>query len=208
MPWRITSRGVAYGEKGDYDKAIADYTEAIRLDPKLRRRITAGAGLRAEGRLRQGHRGLYRGHPARPEVAEAYYGRGCGYGEKGDYDKAIADYTEAIRLDPKFATAYYGRGVAYGEKGDYDKAIADYTEAIRLDPKLAEAYCSRGIAYANKGDYDKAIADYTEAIRLDPKLADGVLQPGRRLRGEGRLRQGHRRLHRGHPAGPEVRDGV
>ena len=59
------------------------------------------------------------------------------YGKKGDHDKAIADFTEAIRLNPKDAEAYYSRGGAYGEKGDYDKAIADFTEAIRLNPQCA-----------------------------------------------------------------------
>jgi formylglycine-generating enzyme required for sulfatase activity len=54
--------------------------------------------------------------------------------EKGEYDKAIADCTEAIRLDPKHVEAYHNRGVAYWNKGEYDKAIADFTEAIRLEP--------------------------------------------------------------------------
>ena len=58
--------------------------------------------------------------------------------EKGDYDKAIAECSGAIRLDPNYAEAYYKRGLAYGNEGDYDKAIADYTEAIRLDPKLRQ----------------------------------------------------------------------
>ena len=129
-------------------------------------------------------------------------------GTRANYDKAIADYTEAIRLDPKFAEAYYNRGVAYENKGEYDKAIADYTEAIRLDPKYAEAYNSRGFAYGNKGEHDKAIADYTEAIRLDPKYANAYYNRGVRLREEGRMRQGHRRLHGGHPARPEIRRGV
>ena len=62
------------------------------------------------------------------------------YGNKGEHDKAIADYTEAIRLNPKYAEAYYNRGVAYEDKGEHDKAIADFTEAIRLDPKYAKAY--------------------------------------------------------------------
>ena len=60
--------------------------------------------------------------------------------QAGDHDKAIADFSEAIRLDPKRADAYYGRGTAYGHKGEYDKAIADYSDAIRLAPPKADAY--------------------------------------------------------------------
>src|SRR5438552_956098 len=62
----------------------------------------------------------------------------------GEYDKAIADYDEVIRLDPKDVFAYIYRGCAYERQGDYDKAIADYDEAIRLDPKGAKAYEIRG----------------------------------------------------------------
>jgi lipoprotein NlpI len=102
--------------------------------------------------------------------AHAYYFRGVAYEAKGDNDRAIADFNEAIRLDPKYAYAYNDRGIAYQAKGDNDRAIADYNEAIRLDPKFALAYNNRG-AYFAKGDNDRAIADYNEAIRLDPKYA-------------------------------------
>ena len=63
---------------------------------------------------------------------------------------AIADYTEAIRLNPKFAEAYCKRGYAYGNKGVYDKAIADCTKAIRLNPKLAGVH-RPGLAYDLSG---------------------------------------------------------
>ena len=104
--------------------------------------------------------------------AWAFNNRGSAYGRKGDYDRAIADSTEAIRLDPKDAHAYNNRGHAYYGKGDYDRAIGDYTEAIRLDPKDAKVFENRGVAYNLKGDFDRAIADSTEAIRLDPKFAN------------------------------------
>jgi len=59
------------------------------------------------------------------------------FGRKG-YDKAIADFTKAIELDP--ANLYFNcsRGVAYFEKGDYDRAIADFETALRLDPNDEE----------------------------------------------------------------------
>ena len=61
---------------------------------------------------------------------EAYNNRGIVYIHKGDCDKAVADETQTIRLDPKHATAYLSRGLAYKDKDDWDKAIADYTDAI------------------------------------------------------------------------------
>jgi tetratricopeptide (TPR) repeat protein len=107
----------------------------------------------------------------RRNVAIAYYSRGLAYYDKGDDDRAIAEFNEAIRLDPKFAYAYSSRGLAYDHKGDLGHADPDYNEAIRLDPKYAQAYFNRGNAYYQKGDDDRAIADYSEAIRLDPKYA-------------------------------------
>ena len=53
--------------------------------------------------------------------------------EREDYDRAIADFDQAIRLDAKNANAFYNRGIAYHEKHDYDRAIADFDQAIKLD---------------------------------------------------------------------------
>ena len=68
-------------------------------------------------------------------MREAYYCRGIAYAGKGDWDKSIADCTEAIRLNPDFAEAYYCRGVAYEQKGEKGKAEADFLEAKRLGCK-------------------------------------------------------------------------
>ena len=97
--------------------------------------------------------------------------RGNRHYDAGEYADAVAEYTQAIALDPKYAVAYNNRGAAYDDLGKYAEAIADCTQAITLDSKYAVAYYNRGIAYRNLGKYAEAIADYTQAIALDPKYA-------------------------------------
>ena len=75
----------------------------------------------------------------RPKFISAYGNRGNAWFKKGEWDKAIADYTEVIKLNPKLAKAYNNRGKAWFEKGDLDKAIADYNEAIKIDPQYIGA---------------------------------------------------------------------
>ena len=106
-----------------------------------------------------------------PKSAVKFFDRGSAGLNKQDYDKAITDYTEAIRLDPNYFLAYLNRGNAWGAKKEYDKAIADYAEAIHLDPNDPRPYSNRGVVWHQKKDYDKAIIDFTEAIRVDPKYA-------------------------------------
>ena len=98
--------------------------------------------------------------------------------DKGDFDGAIAAYTEAIRLNPQNAQLYSGRGQAYQRKGEFDKAIADCNHAIQLDPMAAEPYCMRGASHGRNGDADKAIADFTEAIRLNQNDAEAYYNRG------------------------------
>jgi Flp pilus assembly protein TadD len=84
----------------------------------------------------------------------------------GSFDKAIANFNEAIRLHPDDATAFNSRGNAYAHKGNLYRAIADYNEAIRLKPNYATAFCNRGIA-RQKLNNGKDNDDKAKARRLD-----------------------------------------
>ena len=110
--------------------------------------------------------------------AAALNNRGIAYGLKNDFDAAIADFSETLRVDPKHITAYFGRGFAYQSKGDLDRAVADYDEAIRLNPKDAVTFVRRGFAYQAKGDFDRAMADFDEAIRINPRSTDAHIGRG------------------------------
>jgi len=100
----------------------------------------------------------------------AYLHRGIAYRQKGKAESAIADFNEAIVLNPADADIYFHRGLAYRAKGNYDSAIADFDQAIQLDPKDPEAYNCRGEAYRDKGDYGRAVADFDRALALEPAM--------------------------------------
>jgi tetratricopeptide (TPR) repeat protein len=110
--------------------------------------------------------------------AKAYYERGNFKLRWGDFEAAIADFTEAIRLDPAFEDAYNNRGVARETSGDYAGAVEDYTALLQMHPGDAEVTCNRGIARRYAGDFEGALQDYAEAIRLNPKLADAYYNRG------------------------------
>lgn len=126
--------GLDFYNKNDYDRAIAEYTEAIKSDPN---NDFANAS--------------------------AYYYRGLAYGYKNEYDKAIHDFNRAILLNPNRATAYYYRGLAYYHKNEYGQAIRDFNRAIFLDPTDPTAYYYRGVVYQEQGKDDEAQADYDKA---------------------------------------------
>jgi tetratricopeptide (TPR) repeat protein len=105
------------------------------------------------------------------EVANALRVRGIALRQKGELDRAIADFDQAIKIDPQDARFYNSRGIALRMKNDLDRAIADHDKAIQLDPKRAVFYSERGIDFRQKGDLDRAIAEHTRAIGIDPKLA-------------------------------------
>src|SRR5262249_62285714 len=106
------------------------------------------------------------------EFASAFSSLGDAYRAKGDIERAIAYYSEAIRLgsrsDAAFSPfeAFYGRAAAYRAKGDFDRAIADYSEANRI-PSDTRVFINRGLTYLAKGDVERAIADFSEWIGDD-----------------------------------------
>ena len=104
---------------------------------------------------------------AKVKVEHAYFNRGVEWSGQSKYDNAIADYTAAIKIDPKYREAYNNRGNAYRRKGDHALAIADYTEAIKLNPKRGLYYRNRGTVLQDRREYVRALADFDEAIKLD-----------------------------------------
>ncbi|MFA5271754.1 MAG: tetratricopeptide repeat protein, partial [Candidatus Omnitrophota bacterium] len=108
-------------------------------------------------------------------TAKEYLQRGIIYYSKEEFNHAISNLNEAIKINPAYVEAYLYRGLSYAGQGSPDKAIVDYTTAIKINPKNEEAYFVRGIAYAAVREIDKALADYNKAIELNPKYVQAYL---------------------------------
>jgi lipoprotein NlpI len=119
---------------GDLDAAIERYTAAIRA-----------------------------GDLAPQILAIVYNNRGAAHGGKKEYDKALADYNEALKQNPNFGDAYNNRGNTYLDKRDYERAVKDYDAAVRLTPLDDLPYANRGRARFYQGQYKAAEEDLTKA---------------------------------------------
>jgi tetratricopeptide (TPR) repeat protein len=86
----------------------------------------------------------------------------------GDYDGAIKEYAESLRLKPDDAGSHSALGDALGGKEDWDGAIKEYREAIRLEPNNADAHHSLAEVFEKKKDWEGAIREYREVVRLEP----------------------------------------
>ena len=166
-------RGIQSAMCGAYDLAIEDFSEALRINPDL----TAAYMLR--GRAYEASvLTIFSVDANFSEITTISTGGQATAEQIIIIDKAIADYNQAVRLDPNYAVAYKSRGNAYADKGEFNLAIADFNRAIMLDPNYAVAYSNRGITYADMGDDNRAIADYNQAIRLHPDYADAYFNRG------------------------------
>ncbi len=105
--------------------------------------------------------------------------RGVGYFRAKEWDLAIADFSEALRLNPQDNVLWANRADAYRSKKDYARALEDSQRSIGLNPKNKRNFYVRGLIYYDKDDYDLAIPQFTQAIKLDPKYDEAIYYRGR-----------------------------
>lgn len=172
------NRGSAYIILGQYQLAIADINQAMRLKPDdayylYYNRATAYSALGLYQRAIEDYNEALRQKPDDILDGSAYRGRGSAYAILGQYQLAIEDYSKAIRFRPDHATAYYNRGTAYSKLDRHQSAIEDYSEAIRLRPDYDSAYYNRGHAYLTLGNNNLGCRDAQKACQLsDCKLLE------------------------------------
>jgi len=125
-------------------------------------------------------------------LAVAYYNRGYAYDDKEQYERAIADYSRAIELDPSYVKAYAERCRTRAiTNRDLKLALADCDKALALNhPKPHYIRISRGIIYYRWGQWRQAIAEFDSALQVNPDHGTALFVRGCARRHNGDQRGG------------------
>jgi tetratricopeptide (TPR) repeat protein/tRNA A-37 threonylcarbamoyl transferase component Bud32 len=170
LPYLVRGQLWLYEEEGD--KAMADLTRAIELDPDSGEAYFwrgAAANYPLED-YEQAYADLSKAIELAPDLHQAYLMRGqILHWHRDAADAALADFSKYVELAPEDPSGYYARGEVYLDSlGDYESAVAEFTRAIELDPTDGTLYRLRAWAFMQQRDLDAAIDDLSSAIDLGP----------------------------------------
>lgn len=140
---RLARDGAEASKNQDYDKAVDLLRKATDLD-----------------------------HKYAPDLAAVYQGRAYALAKNQQFQEAIQDYTEALKIKPDDARIYEQRAAVEMKMYDYDKALADYSEMIKLKPNEARYYNYRAYIYETKGDIKNSMADTEKVLKMDTNNAE------------------------------------
>lgn len=103
------------------------------------------------------------------QLAVTFQTRGTVYFYKGDFDRALQDYGQAIKLDPHNSEIFDNRCWTLATTNKPEEALKDCTESLRLRPNFAATLDTLGFVYLKLGRFDQAIATYNAVLKIDPK---------------------------------------
>ncbi len=109
-------------------------------------------------------------YPPATDDALALYLRGSALFDQKNYEAAITQYREIIKLDPEYARAHKSWGLALDNLNRPEDAIVQYQKAAEIDPEDTSAYVSLGLTFDNLNRFEDAIVQYQKAIKINPDL--------------------------------------
>jgi protein O-mannosyl-transferase len=189
------NRGQYFRKMGKYDVALADYSDAVNINPKnpelynsrgktyfdmaMSGKYANQEGSLLDKALADYDNAVNLGADKVKTKSEALINRGAAKGARGDFAAAIQDMNEGLQVDPDNKNGYFNRSIAYFSTQQYDKALADYKTYLRYDPVNANIWYEAGMLQRSMQRNQEAIADLSQAIALNPKMGIAYIERAR-----------------------------
>ncbi len=155
--------------QADRKGAIADLSRLVELHPNATHHLSLAHLLAEQGSLTFALTHLDEAIHLDPTSTAAFVARAHLHSYLGEWEAALADWSQAIRLEPSPAF-YYNRGLAYYWADRYNEAIADWDRSLEMDPQQPNTLYSRGNALYELGELKAALDDYDRAFRIEANL--------------------------------------
>lgn len=164
----IERLGDVYYNQGNYELALVQYNQFLRLNPDNNRVHYKKGLLLIKGRLDQeAIREFKIVINKDPAHAPAFQGLGQAYFRLKKYEDAVKYLSKAVEIDSTLWKAHNLLGIIYDYHGKYNLSVLEYKSAIALKPRKGFLYNNLGISYSLMGKYEKAVQAFNEALKID-----------------------------------------
>jgi tetratricopeptide (TPR) repeat protein len=193
----LNMRGSAFGQAGEYQRALDDFNAALRLSPNYHQ-VYANRALiyvkmkRADQALADYSKAI----SLAPDYAVAYVGRGNLYRQMKNLPLALSDYNRAVELQADDPVAYFNRGLVRQTMGDHRNAIEDFSNALSMRPDTTDPFYARGISYLKLDEFKRAYDDFTIATNSKTSTAEAWTYRARAAEGLGQTKDASRGYRR------------
>src|SRR3954466_12142132 len=147
---KVAREGSEAAKTGDWDKAVASFRKASEMNGKWKKDLDAALEQRGSANMKA-----------------------------QKFPEAMADFTEALNINPHDAATLERRAYVEMKLNNMDKALEDYTSAIKINPKEVRYYLLRSYIYESKSDVKNSMADTDQVLKLDPKNAEAQARKDR-----------------------------
>lgn len=166
----LINKAICQEDLKEYDASAATYERLLKLYPNYDRAYLARAQLMlAKGDTLSARRDVDKCISLNKNIPASYVIRSeIAMRHDGDYQAALNDMNEAIKLEPHYAGYFINRGFMKYKLEDYFGAMADYDYALELEPTNVTAHFNRGLLNVEVSENDKAIGDFTYVLGSAP----------------------------------------
>lgn len=173
--------GFYYAENNQKDRALRNYTRALKLAPHFTQALNNRAAIyMISGQYQKAKPDIQRFIELLPHADPTkYQNLGQIYREEGDYDKALEYYQKAVEMNPQIHNAWYNIAYILITTGKHQEALKPLKQAINLRPRNAQNYVAQGMAYVGMEQYEKALSDFKKAISLDSSNLEAHINKAR-----------------------------
>ena len=165
--------GSALADQGEFDRAIAEFREALRLEPdSASAHENLGLALASHQAPEEAVVHLRRSVQLDPGSGRAHYALAGILLAAGQYEGAIDELRASLRVTPDSVEIHDGLGIVLASQGKLDEAVDEFRASLRLRPTSAGAHNNLGMALASQGKLDAAIDEFHQALALQPEFAE------------------------------------